>query len=322
MIYFIVNPSSRSGNTGAEAKKLRALLEAQHKACTVFRTKGPGDAGRMAARISESAKLKGETADIIIFGGDGTINEVLNGIKDFDSIRVGIVPVGSGNDLARGLKLPDENARLFARIAEGAVQRTVDIGKVTYNRRSGRLSRLHPDNIPNTALFINSMGIGFNAAVCEEVLDSRIKTFLNRLGMGQLAYGLIAVKQLFSLKRGSCDIVFDDGRSLHFDKMYIADCFNYSYEGGGYCFAPDADGSDGKLNLVAVADMPLIKVPLCFPKAKKGTLYGMRGVTNLTFRKATIRTGRAHWVQTDGEVSLETDKITVEVLPKKLRLIV
>ena len=322
MIYCIVNPASRSGNTGAEAKKLRAVLEAQHKPCTMFRTKAAGDAGRIAGLISEQAKKKGETADIIVFGGDGTINEVLNGIRYFESVRLGVVPVGSGNDMARGLVLPPDNHRLFARIAETQAQRTVDIGRVTYHTKSGQVARGHAEAVPDTVIFGNTMGIGFNAAVCEEVQVSKLKGFLNRIGMGRLAYGLIAVKQLLAAKRCSCDITLDDGRSLHFNRMYFVDGFILPFEGGGYRFAPDADPTDGLMNLVAVADVPLPMVLPCFSKAKKGTLYGTRGVTNLVFRKATIRTGAPLWVHTDGEVACETDRITVEILPQKLQLLI
>ena len=322
MYYCIANPLSRSGNCGEEAGKLQAYLEAQGKQCTVCFTKGPGDAGRIAGEIAKEAAEKQETADIVIFGGDGTINEVVSGISDFSFIRIGIVPVGSGNDMAKGLRLPKDSQQLFARIAEGKVQRTIDLGHIHYDRIAGKVARGHVGDIPEDICFANGSGIGYDAAVCEEVNATATKGLLNRLGLGQMSYGLIALKQLLAVKKTSCDIETDEGQKWHFDNIYFVCAMNLDYQGGGYRFAPDADPSDGRMNVTVVGNLSRPGALMCFPKASKGKLYGTKGITNFTCRKMKICTGRPLWVQTDGEVAMQTDRITVEMIPKVLKLIV
>ncbi len=322
MYFCIANPVSRSGNTGAEARKLQAVLNAQHLPSTICYTKGPGDAGRIAGRIAAEAAEKKEDADIVIFGGDGTINEVVSGISDFRYIRIGIVPVGSGNDMARGLGLPKDNHRLFARIAEGAVQRTIDLGHIHYDRFAGKAARGHNGEIREDIYFANGSGIGYDAAVCEEVNATATKGILNRLGLGKASYGLIALKQLLGVRKTACDIVTDDGREFHFDNVFFACAMNCSHQGGGYCFAPDADPSDGLMNVTVVGNLTKIRALMCFPKAAKGELAGTHGITQFTCRKMKVRTGRPLWVQTDGEVQMQTDAATFEMLQQKIRLIV
>ena len=322
MYYCIANPVSRSGNTGAEARKLHAVLDAQHLPSTICYTKGPGDASRIAGRIAAEAAKKKEIADIVIFGGDGTVNEVVSGIEDFSYVRLGIVPVGSGNDLARGLKLPKDNYRLFARIAEGTVQRTIDLGHIHYNRIAGKAARSYKGEIRDDIYFANGSGMGFDAAVCEEVNATAAKGVMNRVGIGRLSYGLIALKQLLGVRKTSCDLVTDDGREFHFDKIFLVCAMNHSHQGGGYCFAPDADASDGLMNVTVVGNLPKLKALMCFPKAAKGKLYGEKGITNFTCRKMTVKTGRPLWIQTDGEVQMQTDSATFEMIPQKIRLIV
>ena len=322
MYYCIANPVSRSGNTGAEARKLHAVLEAQHLPSMICYTEGPGDAGRLAGKIAKDAAKKKEIADIIIFGGDGTINEVVSGIADFSYVRIGIVPVGSGNDMARGLGLPKDNYRLFARIAEGTVQRTLDFGHIHYDRIAGKEARGHIGEVKEDIFFANGSGIGYDAAVCEEVNATATKGLLNRLGLGRFSYGLIALKQLLGVRKTSCDLVTDDGREFHFDNIFFVCAMNCSHQGGGYCFAPDADYTDGLMNVTVIGNLPKIRALLCFPKAAKGKLYGEKGITHFKCRKMKVKTGRPLWIQTDGEVQMQTDAATFEMIPQKIRLIV
>ena len=322
MYYCIANPSSRSGNTGAEAQKLRAVLDAQHLPCKVIYTKKQGDAGRIAGRIAEEAAKKKEDADIVIFGGDGTINEVISGIRDFSFVRIGIVPVGSGNDMARGLHLPEDNYALFARIAEGCVQRTIDLGHIHYDRIAGKAARGYQGEIGEDVYFANGSGFGFDAAVCEEVNSTRMKSFMNRLRLGRFAYSLIALKQLLAARKTSLDIETDDGRRFHFEKAYLACAMNLAYQGGGYCFAPDADPSDGMMNVIIAGNLSKTGVLLALPKAAKGEHYGLKGITSFTCRKMKVRAGQPLWLQMDGEVKMQSDRLTFEMLPQKIRLIV
>ena len=322
MFYCITNPSSRSGAAQGTGAKLSRLLEKNGIPYKMCYTAGPGDGRRIAAEISKEASASGEEITLAVLGGDGTINEVLNGITDFSKIRFAIVPVGSANDFARGLALPENEDELLERVAENEVRRTLDLGRLTYLRRSDILSRLHPDVIPDEQIFGYSAGIGFDAAVTEEALKSRIKDFLNKVHLGSLTYGVIGLRQMLKARKTACDIELDSGEKIHFDNIFFAAAMNLPYEGGGYPFAPDADGSDGKLNLLIVGNLPRARAMLSFPAAKKGKIYSIKGTYHYTCSRVRIRTAEPMWVHTDGEVSMKSDEIEFAALPGKLRLIV
>ena len=97
---------------------------------------------------------------------------------------------------------------------------------------------------------------------------------------------------------------------------------NCAYEGGGYRFAPDADPSDGRMTLVAVGDIPAPKAILSFPAAHAGKYFNIKGVHHFTIQSAEIRTAKPLWVHTDGEVSYQSDHISVKCLPQRLALLV
>ncbi len=109
---------------------------------------------------------------------DNTMNEVINGITDFDKVVLGYIPGGSAGDLAFGLGINIDTSELIQRITEGKVLRTSDIGQITYNNISSTYSRLHDDEVKTTRYFDVSAGIGFDAAVCEEALSSRLSGLL------------------------------------------------------------------------------------------------------------------------------------------------
>ena len=381
MYYCIANPSARSGGRDTVLPKLLSYFRKQGIPCRLYFTKGPGHACLLARKITSRVKtaVDIEPVNLIVAGGDGTFNEVINGIDNYDHVRLAFLPVGSGNDLARGLDLPKDPSVLIRRIAAGKVRRRLDLGAVHFHTvsdiRSQKTagnkripapggiaagSRPNPDNTTEasgsesaggiaagirpapdntteasgsesadsiasgglTHRFVISSGIGFDAAVCEEALSSGIKNMLNRFRLGKLSYGTIALRQILFARKAACDILLDDGRSLHLDKMLFSAIMNCAYEGGGYRFAPDADPSDGCMTLVAVGDIPVLKAILSFPAAHAGKYFNIKGVHHFTVQSAEIRTGRPLWVHTDGEVSFQSDHISVKCLPQRLAMLV
>ena len=145
----------------------------------------------------------------MVLGGDGTLNEVISGIRDFDQVLLGYLPVGSSNDFARDLSLPSDPEKIMEQILDGKEVRRMDIGRLHYNSETHTLSRLHDQTKSDTRMFDVSAGIGFDAAVCEQALASGTKNFLNRIGMGKLTYGAMAVHQLLSADKIACDIELD-----------------------------------------------------------------------------------------------------------------
>lgn len=297
MYHIIINPRSRSGRG---LKIWKEIVEPRlHGDGIVYRnyfSEKPGDVARLAGEITADAA--GKPVTLIILGGDGTVNEALSGIKDTSNVTLGYIPTGSSNDLARDLKIPkDPLAALELVLHKGSIH-TMDIGTVTY-----------PDG--ETRPFIVSCGIGFDAAVCEEALHSKIKNLFNRLGLGKLTYLGIALKQLFGAKAISGRIILDDGAPVNMNTLLFIACMLHRFEGGGFMFCPDADATDGILNLCAVGDLPKLLILFALPTAFKGKHYRFKGITPYQARTVTIETSAPLWVHTDGEVARKSDRLTV-----------
>lgn len=105
--FFIVNRCGGKGRTIHIWKQLEALLKKKNISYEVFFTEYESHAEVLAAELTS----KNKEIKLIIVGGDGTINGVLNGIKDFNTAKIGIIPSGSGNDIARELKIPIHNRK-------------------------------------------------------------------------------------------------------------------------------------------------------------------------------------------------------------------
>ena len=323
MYYCIVNPSARSGKGETIWEKLEKKLTDRNLKYKAVFTKGPGHGTKLAMSLtSNTDKDKSDQLPIrlIVLGGDGTLNEVINGIQDFENTLVGYIPIGSSNDFSRDLNYPKDIDKLIDRIIEGKCVRSLDLGRLTYNSMSRETSRLHDDKISYIRMFDVSAGIGFDAAVCEQALSSGTKNFLNKLGLGKLTYGSIALRQLFGAEKVACDIIIDDNETIHLDKFIVIAAMIHHYEGGGFNFAPKADLTDGYFDLMYAGNMPALKMLFALPFSFVGHFYWIKGIGHQVVKKVTIKTEKPLWVHTDGEVSVKSDHITLECLKQKLKL--
>lgn len=322
MFYVIVNPGSGSGRGYYTWKKLEEGFVVAGLKYQVATTKKAGDARRLTTSLIEKHKDEEGPITLIVIGGDGTMNEVINGITDFDKIRLGYIPGGSAGDLALGLGLKVDTSELIRRITEGKVLRTTDIGKVVYNHVSSTYSRLHDAEIETTRYFDVSAGIGFDAAVCEEALSSKLKKVLNAVKLGKLTYLFIALHQIFSIEKNAMDITTKEGEHLHLDKAIFAAAMIHPYEGGGFMFGPDADYTDGIFDICVAGDMSIPSILRALPSAKKGKHFKYKGLHALKSGEIRIQTEKPLWVHTDGEVSIKSDDILIYNSGFKLKLIV
>lgn len=310
MYYLITNPASQSGNShDSIVKKLESVLRQRNVPFETRYTHSPDDAGRFAAEISSMNKEN----TIVVIGGDGTINAVINGIADFSRVKFGFIPAGSANDLAKGLGIKDINSdhsqdENIRHIADGNVLRTIDLGQIEYDGKS--------------RLFAVSAGIGFDAAVCRESDVSKTREFFNRVHLGRLTYGAIALKQLITAPEVKCDITLSNGTEFHIGKLVFATFMNTPYEGGGYKFAPDAVPTDGDINVSAIGDLSKLTVLINFPSAHKGTYYRVPGVFHSHAPEIKVHSASPLWVHTDGEVIGQPQDFVIRCQPQKLQMVV
>ena len=245
MLYFIVNETSRSGKTRQIWKDIQQSLIKADVSYEYMITQGRDHATKLASEISQRLE---DNICIVVIGGDGTMNEVINGIADFDKVRFGIIPTGSGNDFGGGLDLPkspEENLqRIISSYKAGEDSyRAVDIGLVRWGQNQKKL-------------FGISSGIGLDAIVCKKALSSKLKNVLNKLGLGSLTYVLLTIITLFSMKTADFEISYDNNKGT-LKKTIFAAAMNLRAEGGGVPMAPDANPYDGKLSISSASGIPI-----------------------------------------------------------------
>lgn len=319
MYYIIVNPASKTG----KGKKIWTVLEKELKnnqvAYQVYFTKAVGDATKFAREITASLS---STITLIVLGGDGTINEVVQGIENTSLVHIGYIPTGSSNDLARNLKLEKDPILALHNIFQPKQITSCDIGKVTYV--SGTIKETKQPITKGSSisrLFAVGCGIGFDAAVCEEALSSPIKTTLNHLKLGKLTYLGIALRQILRAPKVSCHLYLDEEEPIFLPKFLFISSMIHRYEGGGFMFCPKADPTDELLDVCVAGNLSFLKVLRVLPTAFAGNHLRFSEVYNFRAKNIKIKTSIPLWVHTDGEVHLLSDEIHLTSIKNKLQFI-
>lgn len=308
MLYFIVNETSRSGKTRQIWKDIQQSLIKADVSYEYMITQGRDHATKLASEISQRPE---DNICIVVIGGDGTMNEVINGIADFDKVRFGIIPTGSGNDFGGGLDLPkspEENLqRIISSYKAGEDSyRAVDIGLVRWGQNQKKL-------------FGISSGIGLDAIVCKKALSSKLKNVLNKLGLGSLTYVLLTIITLFSMKTADFEISYDNNKST-LKKTIFAAAMNLRAEGGGVPMAPDANPYDGKLSISSASGIPKWITFLCLPFLVAGKHTHIKGFNLVSCMEASIHSSQKMTLHADGEYVADVTDLTFGVYPQKLRL--
>ena len=300
---FIVNPHARSGLGGMTWDIIEPELKKRRVSYQVFLTEKRGHAEEIASEVSAD----GNEHTIVVLGGDGTVNEVLNGLKDPGKITMGYIPIGSSNDFARGLGIRKEPLEALAAVLSAEQITELDVGVIS---RKGKERR-----------FAISAGIGFDAGVCHQVCLSRWKVLLNKLNLGKLSYAVVALDRLIKCRPAPMKVWVDDGREESFQKAYFAAFMNLPCEGGGFRFCPEALPSDGKMDLLVAADVPKLKVLLLLPIALLGKHTGFRGVTIRRGSRIRVVSETPLPIHTDGESLFLRRAVEVRTGEAKIRVI-
>lgn len=300
---FIVNPQARSGRGKKIWERMEPELKRRNIDFDVYITEKKGHAERIADHLSG----QGQQRTIVVLGGDGTVNEVINGLNVSENITLGYIPVGSGNDFARGLGIPEKTEKALSAVLSPKKIVRMDMGVLSDGVRTRR--------------FGVSGGMGFDASVCHAVSASRWKRILNRIHLGKLTYAVVAVGTLLRNKPVRVELLREDGKKQVLDRMVFAAFMNLSCEGGGFRFCPDAAPDDGMLDIFLVAGIPKIKILFLLPSAYLGGRLNYHGITRLRCRNLRITAENSVVVHTDGETDTGWKKAEVRLLNKKLKVI-
>jgi len=303
MYYFIVNPSSRSGNGISVWNSVEQILKEEKAEYQAFFTNHRYHATELARELTS----REEKITLVALGGDGTVNEVLNGIQDFSKVTLAYIPTGSSNDFARSLGLPSDPKEAVINILRPKYLRRIDIGLANLNGKDHR--------------FAGSSGCGFDAAVCHEALASKFKNVLNRMHLGKLTYVGIALKQIVMSKRFASTLTLDDDRVFHFKKTFFVAGMNCNYEGGGLKMCPDAKADDGFLDICVVEKLPRLIIAVMLPTAYFGKHRIFPGIHMLRAKKMTLDFNGQVAFHSDGEPEYIRNHLEVSCVPNCLTLI-
>lgn len=285
--------------TGDILKDLRACFPSVEVAWT----RRPGDA------IDEARKAVTKGTDLLVaVGGDGTVNEVVNGLiearrRSGRHCSLAIVPLGSTCSLAKELEIPRGTASVRI-VTEGPV-RTIDVLALRW---------MTPEGQRRERVAVTVTNFGFGGAVARRV-EAGTKT----LG-GFVAYARGAVIELFRYK-GKAMTVEIDGKELTRSRLLCAIVSNTRWEGGGMCVAPGATPDDGVLDVVVVENLPLLSRMRYFPTVYAGRHVNLPMVEHVQGTKVVVRSSETLPFEYDGEYA-ECRECSIEVLPKSLDVLV
>lgn len=320
-IHFLVNPASKSGQGVLVWKEVEAYLKKENVNYSVSFSEYPGHIEVLAREISAKHYDDSEPLSLIVLGGDGTLNESLQGVYDLSRVNIGYIPTGSSNDFARAMNYPSSVTEITHHILNVTMPRLLDLGKLEYISMSDEHSRLHKGKVAQSRYFDVSCGIGFDAAVCEEALNTSSKNFLNKIGLGKLTYASISMKYLLNGDTPNARVILDNDEEIKLPNLRFIVGMNTCFEGGGYKFAPQATPDDGILDICAINDISNAEIIATLPKGSTGNHVKNKKVHIYKAKTYEVIMERPMWVHTDGEVYTKSSHIRVSIVPGKLRFL-
>lgn len=318
MYHFIMNPTASSGMGRKVWKEIKPLLKERgvKYSLNVFRKQEKlvafvnGLTGRDEAQcdstiLSDRQKavikdaLKEPDVHIVVLGGDGTLNLVLNSIVDMERTKLSCIRVGSGNDFARNVGVEKAPVKALLHLLNESEETVLDYGEVEY---------VMPEGKNRKRRFIISSGIGYDADICEEVRRSKLKRVLNVLHLGKLVYVIIGIKQIFTRANTKVKLYMDDNEPIYANNLFFAVGMIHEMEGGGVPFCPGADPCDGMLDVCVArsAPKPKLMLEVAMVYLKKHLMFS--NIDGYRCRKLRVVVEKPQWIHMDGETPCRTSE--------------
>jgi YegS/Rv2252/BmrU family lipid kinase len=293
--YFIINPVAGKKNASTFlVKDIEKAFDGSKQTYQIYITTGVGDATSYVKAICDTLT---EPATFFACGGDGTVNEVVNGLIDSPSATLGIIPVGSCNDFIKSL--PDVPYMDIKKQIEGTVM-PIDILKVNDNYT------------------INVANIGYDSNVNDDC--NRIK---GRLGV-KLAYNLAILHNLLWKMKNYADITID-GEEFSSGQFLLMVMANGRRYGGSYICAPRAKVNDGLLDVCLIKKVGRLKLLQLIKYYKLGTHLDNPKLKGMCFykqgRHVSVKARKPISVCLDGD-DIKLQEISIDILPGKIRLLI
>ncbi|MFA5629315.1 MAG: diacylglycerol kinase family protein [Dehalococcoidales bacterium] len=294
----IVNPVAGAKTTYRKWPLINELLQSGGIPFEYQYTEGIGH----AIELAREATANGYSF-VVAVGGDGTINEVANGILqsgDSSNATIGIISTGTGGDFIRTAGITRDYIQACNSIC-ASNKRMIDVGVVEY----------HKDGKPHKRYFVNSAGVGFDAHAIEAA--SRLPKIFG----GTVPYVLGLLKSVVSYKNKSVNLCLEE--ECQDRRVLTVVMANGCYFGGGMCIAPTADIYDGFFDVVSVGDVNKLDLLKTFPKIYKGTHTTHPKVKVERASEVKINSAEKVVIEADGEFLGECPA-TFRIIPAALSL--
>jgi YegS/Rv2252/BmrU family lipid kinase len=291
----VFNPAAGKGRAARDREAIRAALEKTGAGGTFVETQRAGH----GITLAEEAARDGAEA-VVAIGGDGTVNEVVNGLLRVSAAKrpaLGVVPDGTGNDYGYMLGLRPGDLDGAARVIAAGTTRVLDAGEV-----SGRF-------------FANSVGLGFDGAVAETAAKVR---YLK--GFPAYLWSVFAVLRTWENFELTSTV---DGRAIS-GRGFLAAVANGPRSGGGFLLAPDAEPDDGLLDVCRLGDLGKLEALRHLPKALDGSHVGLPWATILRGSEVVLASDRPLTAHVDGNLATgvaHPDPLRIRILPRALRVL-
>ena len=299
-VKLIFNPASDRGRSGQKASDLKAIVD-KYGGADWAGTEYPGH----GTEITRQAAAEGYDR-IVALGGDGTVHEVVNGLMEAPEgkrPKLGVVPIGSGNDFAYSSGLNMNMQEAMIRVFEGSAS-PVDIGRIT-------------DGNGRSQYWDNSAGFLFDAAV--NIESRKIKGIY-----GFPMYLTATIRSIIKHYATTRLKLTIDGKTFDKDLLMFT-IGNGSREGGGFMVTPDAKNDDGSFDYLMVDPISRPMMFYLLPIVMQGNHGGFKFVNLNRFTKLEFEADRAVPIHLDGELwapyEADVRKVTIEMLPKAVHLI-
>lgn len=304
----IVNPKSASGSTRENWSATASDLRAHFGPFSVAFTKAAGDGIGLAREAARTGRRF-----IIACGGDGTINEVANGILQSDEdVELGILPSGTGGDFRRSLGLPRTNREAAAALRDGEMK-TIDVGRVSFTDHDGEQT---------TRFFLNVSSAGLAATIIRRVKSAKAFDWLPVEGMrGRANFAVSTLQEVADSEPVTVKVRFDEGEERRVQTLAFC-VANARYFGGGMMIAPEAKLNDGLLDVVNIGNISTARIFLNGISLYRGTHESLPEVKSTRAKKIEIwavDSGDEILIETDGELPGRLPA-SYEVVPQALRV--
>lgn len=286
---FIINPEAGKGKAIGYVQSIKKIFHDMKDEYYIEVTEYPGHATQIVRKYTSKEDYR-----VYAIGGDGTLNEVLNGIIGSSS-TLAVIPAGSGNDFVKSITSEEEEDILLKTI--NGKEKYMDLGKV------------------NNRYFINISSVGFDSEVVYNAKTMKKIKYIS----GSTAYIMGIIKTLFSFKPIHAEVTID-GMKLN-REILLAAIANGKCYGGGIKITPEASVFDGIFDICLIEKVSKLKIFFLFPQVIKGKHENIKEVKFYKAKKVSIKSSTDFVLNIDGELIKEKN-IDFDIIHNGIKVIV